>query len=107
MQYFDNRYKESQLCNWERFCGYKGNYGSGKFPEQEGYAHIGFCHFPPNGMKDYDYYLTSYFNTYADEWLEYPRIRMNKRKARSVNCTEWTKLAEGADDPHQMGYMIW
>ncbi len=106
-QFYDNRYKESQLCNWERFCGYKMNYGNGKFPEQEGYAHIGFCHFPPNGVKDYDYYLKSYFNTYADEWLEYPRIRMNKRKARSVNCTEWSQLAKEAEDPCQMGYMIW
>lgn len=106
-QFYENRYAEKQLNNWERFCGYKGNYGSGKFPEQVGYAHIGFCHFPPNGDNDYDYYEKAYFNTYADEWLDYPRIRMNKRKARRVNCEDWKKVAPDADDPYQMGYMIW
>ncbi len=106
-QFYENRYSEKQLHNWERFCGYKMNYGSGKFPEQEGYAHIGFCHFPPNGEKDYDYYLKTKFKTYADEWLDYPRIRMNKRKAREVNCEDWKKVAPEADDPYQMGYMIW
>lgn len=104
---FDQDYeginKESQLNNWQRFCGYVGNYGNGKFHGQEGYAHIGFCHFPPNASGDYDYDSKRYAYTYADEWLYYPRLPLNKRKARRVNCEEW-KHKSGYG---QWGYMIW
>ena len=100
--FYKKVYKESQLHNWGRFYGYIKNYGDGKFADQVGYAHIGLCHFPPNGINDYDYGLSSYAYTYADEWLDYPRLRLNKRTARKVNKTEWAH--KGGD---QWGYMIW
>lgn len=103
-QFYKGYYKESQLNNWMRYCGYLNNYGSGYFPEETGYAQIGYCHFPPNGDYDYDYGNKRYCYTYADEWYNYPRLTHNKRTARKVNITEWDTHPTGSD---QWGFMIW
>ena len=101
--FYEKKYKESQLNNWERYFGYIMNYGNGKFADQKGYAHIGLCHFPPNGIADYDYHLLdSYAYTYADEWYNYPRLTLNKRKAKRVNAKEWSHKGG-----YQWGYMIY
>lgn len=101
--FYEKKYKESQLNNWERYFGYIMNYGNGKFADQKGYAHIGLCHFPPNGIADYDYHLLdSYAYTYADEWYDYPRLRLNKRTAKRVNAKEWSHKGG-----YQWGYMIY
>ena len=90
---FENKNRKSALTSWERFCGYKLNYN--KF--DAGNTNIGLVHFPPNGVKDYDYYNTSYINTYADEWVNYPNVPEDK--SRRVNCTEWKST--------EYGYMKW
>lgn len=90
---YDSKSTKSDLTNWERFCGYKLNYD--KF--DSGYSNIGLIHFPPNGVKDYDYGNRSYINTYADEWINYPNIK--EIESRTVNCQEWNCT--------ELGFMKW
>lgn len=59
-------------------------------------AHVGNIHFPPNGMRDYDYGNRSVVKTYADNWLRYPYLF---NIARAVNCEEWGCT--------QLGYLRW
>lgn len=75
--------------NWELYTQFNQH--------APGEAHIGNIHFPPNGVKDYDWTNTHPVNTYADGWKFYPDIRLDS--ARIVDCTEWNCSHEG--------YMRW
>jgi hypothetical protein len=75
--------------NWELFTSFD-KVGKGK-------AHIGNIHFPPNGLKDYDWVNEEVVITNADSWKNYPNI--GKGKTRKVNCEEW--------DCSHLGYMCW
>ena len=94
---YDTR-THAELTNWEKYSAYKVPFKKYK----DGYAHIGCCHFPPNGVKDYDYENTSNVKTYADTWLDYPDIREDESVVRTVNRDEW-RDAGG----YQWGYMKW
>jgi hypothetical protein len=65
--------------------------------KQKDKAHIGNIHFPPNGIKDYDWINKTVVNTYADAWYHYPVIK--ETKARTVDCQEWKCT--------HLGYMTW
>lgn len=62
-------------------------------------AHVGNCHFPPNGVKDYDYANKTTVNSYAYDWKGFPATVPGTGKASAVNCEDW-----GCS---QMGYMSW
>lgn len=49
-------------------------------------AQVGNIHFPPNGVKDYDYKNETVVLSYADGWANYPNIEC---KSRKMDCTEW------------------
>ncbi len=75
--------------NWELFTS---------FDKKVQYkAHVGNIHFPPNGVKDYDWINKTKVNTYADTWYDYPNI--NELKGRIVDCQEWNCT--------HLGYMTW
>lgn len=92
-----NATREGELNNWERFSGYKYNYG--KYIENSG--HIGNCHFPCNAYDEdkcnYGYSVREYVYSYCDSWATYPKVPLED--PRYINCKEW-----GSD---QMGYMKW
>ena len=62
-----------------------------------GKAQVGNIHFPPNGVKDYDWINKTMVNTYADTWKYYPNI--SETKGRTVDCQEWKCT--------HLGYMTW
>ncbi len=71
-----------------------------------GGAHVGNCHFPPNGTHDYDYGNTQWVTSYAQNWFRYPYLFA---QSTQVNVTTWISktpepLAEGLD---QLGYLYW
>lgn len=72
--------------SWEKYYAHQGLWK--KF--EPGYAQVGLVHFPPNGTYDYDFYNTTYINSYADEWFDYPYISCDHRNARSMNVREWS-----------------
>ena len=82
-------YKSSELNNWELFTSYD--------KITPGKAQIGNIHFPPNGLKDYDWKNPAITKTYADTWFTYPLL--TETPAREVNCEEW--------DCSHLGYMSW
>ncbi len=75
--------------NWELFTSFDQ-----KVP---GKAHIGNIHFPPNGIKDYDWTNKTVVNTFADTWKYYPAIA--EKQGRQVDCKEWQCT--------HLGYMTW
>ena len=94
---YDTRTHE-ELTNWEKYSAYKAPFKKYK----DGYAHIGCCHFPANGAKDYDYENPFYVMTYADTWYDYPDIREDDSVARRINKEEWADAGG-----YQWGYMKW
>ncbi|TPE44044.1 hypothetical protein [Pontibacter mangrovi] len=77
------------LNNWEIFTSYD--------KITPGKAYIGNIHFPPNGLKDYDWKNTAPVKTYADVWFNYPNL--TAAEPRVVTCEEW--------DCSHLGYMSW
>lgn len=82
-------HKANKLNNWELFTSYN--------KITPGRAHIGNIHFPPNGLKDYDWTNKDSVQTYADRWFNYPNLKIGK--PRTVDCQEW--------DCTHLGYMSW
>jgi hypothetical protein len=71
-----------------------------------GGAHVGNCHFPPNGTSDYNYGNTAWVTSYAQNWHRYPYLYSGNTL---VNVTTWIykgsePLAEGYD---HLGYLRW
>jgi hypothetical protein len=71
-----------------------------------GGAHVGNCHFPPNGTSDYNYGNVTWVNSYAQNWHRYPYLYSG---SAPVNVTTWLykgsePLAEGYD---HLGYLRW
>jgi len=71
-----------------------------------GGAHVGNCHFPPNGTSDYNYGNVTWVTSYAQNWHRYPYLYSG---SALVNVTTWLykgsePLAEGYD---HLGYLRW
>lgn len=75
--------------NWEVFTSYNK-----QVPDS---AHIGNIHFPPNGVKDYDWTNKTKVTTLADSWHTYPNL--SSAAPRVVDCQEWKCT--------HLGYMTW
>lgn len=82
-------HKSKELNTWEQYTSYDKN--------APGKAQIGNIHFPPNGLKDYDWKNTTMVKTSADRWFNYPKLK--GKKPRMVNCEEW--------ECSHLGYMSW
>ncbi len=66
--------------------------------QSRGIAAVGSCHYPPNGVKDYDYDNKEFVDSTADDWKNYPQLTGVKTK---VNCESW-----GGPD-YQRNYLKW
>ena len=66
--------------------------------QSSGVAAVGSCHYPPNGVRDYDYANPLAVESSADDWLDYPKL--TGKKAR-VTCETW-----GGPD-YQRNYLTW
>jgi hypothetical protein len=76
--------------NWARFA-------ANEF-QSNGVAAVGTCHYPPNGVKDYDYKNPREVESSADDWYNYPDLKGIKKV---VSCETW-----GGPDYH-LNYMKW
>ncbi|MBD3409302.1 MAG: T9SS type A sorting domain-containing protein [Ignavibacteriales bacterium] len=54
--------------------------------QKPGEAHVGNCHFPPNGESDYDYSNTRTVYSYANNWFRYPNV---DGEGEQINNAEW------------------
>jgi hypothetical protein len=69
-------------------------------------AHVGNIHFPPNGVRDYDYGNATLVRSYAENWSRYPYL-LNLSQQVSVSTWYYSPgdpLAEGLD---HLGYLRW
>ena len=82
-------HKAPELNNWEIFTSYD--------KITPGKAHIGNIHFPPNGLKDYDWKNHTPVKTNAAVWANYPDLSGDG--TREVTCADW--------DCSHLGYMTW
>ncbi|MBU0638827.1 MAG: hypothetical protein KKB50_08180 [Planctomycetes bacterium] len=76
--------------NWARFAA--------NAHQSNGVAAVGTCHYPPNGVKDYDYANPRAVQSSADAWLSYPDVGSEMQE---VTCETW-----GGPDYHR-AYMRW
>jgi hypothetical protein len=88
-----NKDNKDKLTMWERYAAFAKKYD--KF--NTGTSHIGNIHFPPNGVKDYDWANQTKVKTFADSWANYPNIK--DENAREIDCSEWGCI--------HLGYMKW
>ena len=63
---------------WERFYRYD--------KIAPGRANLGWMHYAPNSVKDYDWGNRTYVRSNCDDWLDFPNF---KSRWREVNCEEW------------------
>jgi hypothetical protein len=83
--------------NWARFAANE---------HQSGTAAVGSCHYPPNGVRDYDFASEKMVESAADDWLDYPKLTGKKR---TFNREEWAgphKNKRGNPDYHR-NYIRW
>lgn len=77
--------------NWDKF--------SANDRQSDGVAGVGTCHWPANAEHDYDYGNPRSVQSWADDFLTYPRLTGRKKP---VSCQTWAD----AGDFHR-GYMKW
>lgn len=65
-----------------------------------GVAGVGNCHYPPNGVSDYDYFNQRFVQSNCDDWRNYPNFQ---NVSRSINAREWSP--NGVDP--QREYLNW
>jgi hypothetical protein len=63
---------------WQRFILYD--------KKAPGRANVGWMHYAPNSLKDYDWDNKTYVPSNCDDWLNFPDFQ---GIVRQVNCTEW------------------
>lgn len=89
---YDNKATKEELTTWEKYTGYAKKYEK----YNPGNSHVGIVHFPPNGVRDYDFCNENSVMSYADNWFDYPEVK--EEGGRLMNCKEW--------GGHE-GYMRW
>lgn len=74
--------------------------------DMPGQAHVGNIHFPPNGVRDYDYGNSTIVKSYAQNWFRYPYLfdQSAQVNVATWNYNEGDPLAEGQD---HLGYLRW
>jgi hypothetical protein len=81
--------KAGETNAWSRFTRQ-----ADKFPDD---AQAGNVHGGPNARSGYDYGQTNIVLSAADDWLDYPNLKGEKKP---VNCDTWGK-------PHHLNFMRW
>jgi hypothetical protein len=77
--------------NWDKF--------SANDRQSNGVAGVGTCHWPANAEHDYDYGNPRSVQSWADDFLAYPRLTGRKKP---VSCQTWAD-----DGDFHRGYMKW
>jgi hypothetical protein len=65
---------------WEKFTRYDKTH--------PGKAEVGIVHYAPNSEKDYDWGNMKKVTSYADDWLNFPNFKGEKR---TMDATDWGK----------------
>lgn len=81
---------DSLVNSWARFA-------ANAF-QSKGVAAVGSCHYPPNGVRDYDYAAERTVLSTADDYLDYPAL---DGSTKPVNRDTW-----GGPDYH-LNYLRW
>ncbi|MCB9881915.1 MAG: hypothetical protein H6834_09005 [Planctomycetes bacterium] len=81
---------DARRNDWERFSAIDM-----KHPGRGG---VGNCHFPVNGVRDYDYANPTEVLSHAVDWLHYPDLQ---GRTEVVSAATW-----GGENPH-LAYMHW
>jgi hypothetical protein len=63
---------------WERFILYD--------KKAPGQANVGWMHYAPNSLTDYDWGNRTRVPSNCDDWLNFPNFQGT---VRQVNCTDW------------------
>jgi hypothetical protein len=63
---------------WERFILYD--------KKAPGQANVGWMHYAPNSLIDYDWGNKTMVSSNCDDWLNFPSLQGTRRQ---VNCSEW------------------
>lgn len=92
-------WKSDELTStWARFAA--------NAHQSNGVAAAGTCHYPPNGVKDYDYANKREVLSTADDWLNFPRLTGKKTP---LTCEAWLKpyLDRDGNPNYHRNYMRW
>jgi hypothetical protein len=54
--------------------------------QSPGNSHVGWMHYAPNSLADYDWGNTSVVRSTCDDWLNFPNLT---GEARNVSCKDW------------------
>ncbi len=87
--------------DWELF--------SANAHQSNGHAGVGTCHYPANGQSDYDYTNPREVQSWAFDFINYPRLVCRDRTSgrQLVTAQTWTVTnAAGRPDPG-LGYQAW
>ena len=86
--------------DWELF--------SANASQSSGFAGIGTCHWPANAQHDYDYGNPREVPSWAEDFLNYPRLKCRDRKGgiKMVSRDTWSRPMYGHVDEHAT-YMRW
>ncbi len=86
--------------DWELF--------SANASQSNGFSGVGTCHWPANAEKDYDYDNARIVESWALDFLNYPRLMCRDRTSniKSVSRESWNIRVYGQTD-YQWSYMIW
>lgn len=71
-----------------------------------GQAHVGNIHFPPNGLKDYDYYNSTPVRSFAENWHRYPYL-LDQSSMVNVDTWKYTQGDNLAETQEHLGYLRW
>ena len=74
--------------------------------QSSGVAAAGTCHYPPNGVKDYDYANERAVLSTADDWLNFPNLTGQKKPVSRENWREPHRDRDGNPAYHR-NYMKW
>lgn len=80
------------VTNWDKFTAVAAKTGSR--------AGVGNCHFPANGVQDYDWSNTTVVSSDANDWLKYPNLTGART---NISVTSWRRTTNG--DAYD--YFIW
>ena len=70
--------------SWEKFALVKA------LSPSYSYSGCGNIHYPPNGVRDYDYGNSSIVNSNCDDFVNYPNLSEPSAVWRSVTCSAWS-----------------
>ncbi|HEY3266191.1 MAG TPA: carboxypeptidase-like regulatory domain-containing protein [Armatimonadota bacterium] len=86
------------VTTWDRFTRI-----AKYFP---GHASVGYCHYPANAVKDYDYANPTMVSSDADDWYNYPNFTGARKMVNKDTWAQPRSMPTGVPD-YQRNYLIW